>query len=150
MRVKFQVRVKLKGGLNLRGYGNDIRNFYLLGFMIITGIPNKKLENIKLPPISKARWYTFAIRLLRLYVQTLNPSIELTKCVRFILKFYLNLTLTVKMSPLIQGNNINDYIAYLQRINTKQLTNVSLRHELLFIQKMIHVIVIGSIEMKNI
>ena len=102
---------------------NDIRNFYLLGFMIITGIPNNKLLNIKLPPISKARWYTFAIRLLRLYVQTTNPSIQLTKCVRFILKFYLNLSLTVKMSPLVQGNNIIDYIAHLKKTLNEYIYN---------------------------
>ena len=82
----------------------DFRNYYMLGLMIITGIPIKKLEKINLPTIHKARWYTYAIWLLRLYVQEPNPSIELIKSVRFILKFHLCMSICVKMCPLIQGN----------------------------------------------
>ena len=92
--------------------------------MIITGIPIKKLEKINLPTIHKvkgrekflkqfydfliyislkARWYTYAIWLLRLYVQEPNPSLELIKSVRFILKFHLCMSICVKTCPLIQG-----------------------------------------------
>ena len=85
----------------------DFKNYYMLGLMIITGIPIKKLEKINLPTIHKARWYTYAIHLLRLYVQTENPSIELIKSVRFILKFHLCMSICVKICPLVQGNCIN-------------------------------------------
>ena len=89
----------------------DFRNYYMLGLMIITGIPIKKLEKINLPTIHKARWYTYAIWLLRLYVQEPNPSIELIKSVRFILKFHLCMSICVKMCPLIQGNCIHVQVA---------------------------------------
>ena len=81
----------------------DFKNYYMLGLMIITGIPIKRLENINLPTIHKARWYTYAIWLLRLYVQEPNPSLELIKSVRFILKFHLCMSICVKTCPLIQG-----------------------------------------------
>ena len=55
---------------------NDVRNFYLLGVMLVTGIPNEKLLNILLPALHKARWYTYLIRLFRLFLQTPNPSIK--------------------------------------------------------------------------
>ena len=81
---------------------NDIRNFYLLGLMLVTGIPNEKLLNILLPALHKARWYTYLIRLFRLFLQTPNPSVNFRKMVRFGL-WHLHMTIIVKMSPLVQG-----------------------------------------------
>ena len=81
---------------------NDIKNFYYLGLMIVTGILDKKFENINLPTLHKARWYTYLIRLFRLFLQTPNPSVKFRKMVRFGL-WNLCLTIRVKMAPLIQG-----------------------------------------------
>ena len=81
---------------------NDVRNFYYLGVMLTTGIPNPKLLNILLPALHKARWYTYLIRLFRLFLQTPNPSVKMRKMVRFGL-WNLCLTICVKMAPLIQG-----------------------------------------------
>ena len=81
---------------------NDIRNFYDLGMMLTTGIHNPKLLKILLPALHKARWYTYLIRLFRLFLQTPNPSINFRKMVRFGL-WHLSMTIQVKMSPLIQG-----------------------------------------------
>ena len=83
---------------------NDIKNFYLLGRMLVTGIHNPKLLNISLPALHKARWYTYLIRLFRLFLQTPNPSINFKKMVRFGL-WHLSVTIQVKMSPLVQGKN---------------------------------------------
>ena len=80
----------------------DIRNFYLLGVMLTTGIHNPKLLNILLPALHKARWYTYLIRLFRLFLQTPHPSIKFRKMVRFGL-WHLSVTIQVKMSPLVQG-----------------------------------------------
>ena len=84
---------------------NDIRNFYDLGMMLTTGIHNPKLLKILLPALHKARWYTYLIRLFRLYLQTRNPSINFRKMVRFGL-WHLSVTIQVKMSPLVQGKEI--------------------------------------------
>ena len=70
--------------------------------MIITGIPIKKLENINLPTIHKARWLTTAIRILRLYVQTENPSPTLKKAVKFIIMWYFPMFCDIKRYPLVQ------------------------------------------------
>ena len=70
--------------------------------MIVTGILDKKFENINLPALHKARWYTYLIRLFRLFLQTPNPSLKFRKMVRFGL-WNLCLTIRVKMAPLIQG-----------------------------------------------
>ena len=80
----------------------DIRNFYLLGVMLTTGIHNPKLLNILLPALHKARWYTYLIRLFRAFLQEPNPSINFRKMVRFGL-WHLSVTIQVKMSPLVQG-----------------------------------------------
>ena len=82
---------------------NDIRNFYLLGLMLVTGVPNQKLLNILLPALHKARWYTYLIRLFRAFMQESNPSENFRKMVRFGL-WHLSVTIQVKMSPLVQGN----------------------------------------------
>ena len=81
---------------------NDIRNFYLLGVMLTTGIPNPKLLNILLPVLHKARWYTYLISLFRAFLQEPNPSVNFRKMVRFGL-WHLRMTILVKMSPLVQG-----------------------------------------------
>ena len=81
---------------------NDIRNFYWLGEMLVTGIPNQKLLNILLPALHKARWYTYLIRLFRAFLQTPNPSVNFRKMVKFGL-WHLSVTIQVKMSPLVQG-----------------------------------------------
>ena len=83
----------------------DIRNFYLLGVMLTTGIHNPKLLNILLPALHKARWYTYLIRLFRAFLQEPNPSINFRKMVRFGL-WHLSVTIQVKMSPLVQGKKI--------------------------------------------
>ena len=80
----------------------DIRNFYLLGVMLTTGIHNPKLLKILLPALHKARWYTYLIRLFRLFLQTPNPSVKFRKMVRFGL-WNLCMTIRIKMAPLIQG-----------------------------------------------
>ena len=81
---------------------NDIKNFYLLGVMLTTGIHNPKLLNILLPALHKARWYTYLIHLFRAFLQEQNPSVNFIKMVRFGL-WHLRQTLLVKMSPLVQG-----------------------------------------------
>ena len=81
---------------------NDVRNFYHLGVMLTTGVPNPKLLNILLPALHKARWYTYLIRLFRAFLQEPNPSIKFRKMVRFGL-WHLQMTILVKMSPLVQG-----------------------------------------------
>ena len=54
--------------------------------MIVTGIVNPALENMSLPVLHNARWYTLAIRILRLYLQEKSPSKSLKKMVNFIVK----------------------------------------------------------------
>ena len=81
---------------------NDVRNFYNLGVMLISGVPNPKLLNILLPALHKARWYTYLIRLFRAFLQEPNPSVNFRKMVRFGL-WHLHMTIIVKMSPLVQG-----------------------------------------------
>ena len=81
---------------------NDIRNFYYLGVMLTTGVFNQKLLNILLPALHKARWYTYLIHLFRAFLQEADPSVNFRKMVRFGL-WHLQMTILVKMSPLIQG-----------------------------------------------
>ena len=81
---------------------NDIKNFFLLGQMLVTGILDKKLEDINLPTLHKARWYTYLIRLFRLFLQTPNPSVKFRKMVHFGL-WNLCMTIRIKMAPLVQG-----------------------------------------------
>ena len=80
----------------------DLKKFYMLVKMIVTGVPNEKLLNMRLPTIHKARWLTTAIRYLRLYVQTRNPSLVLKKIVKFIILWYFPLFCAIKRYPLIQ------------------------------------------------
>ena len=46
---------------------SDLKKFYWLVKMIITGKPDPRLLNMKLPTIHKARWLTTAIRILRYF-----------------------------------------------------------------------------------
>ena len=79
----------------------DLKKFYLLVEMIVTGKFNKKLLKMRLPTIHKARWLTTAIRYLRLYVQTRNPSLILKKIVKFIIMWYFPLFCAIKRYPSI-------------------------------------------------
>ena len=81
---------------------SDLKKFYWLVKMIVSGVPDKRLLNMKLPTIHKARWLTTAIRILRLYVQTKNPSNNLKKAVKFIILWYFPLFVDIKRYPLIQ------------------------------------------------
>ena len=45
---------------------SDLKKFFWLVKMIVTGKPDERLLNMKLPTIHKARWLTTAIRILRL------------------------------------------------------------------------------------
>ena len=81
---------------------SDLKKFYWLVRMIVTGKPDSRLLNMKLPTIHKARWLTTAIRILRLYVQTENPSITLKKAVKFIILWYFPMFCDIKRYPLIQ------------------------------------------------
>merc|ERR1712218_658848 len=81
---------------------SDLKKFYWLVKMIVTGKPDSRLLNMKLPTIHKARWLTTAIRILRLYVQTENPSNTLKKAVKFIILWYFPLFVDIKRYPLIQ------------------------------------------------
>ena len=67
--------------------------------MIVTGVVNPALENISLPVLHNARWFTLAIRILRLYLQEKNPSTSLKKMVNFIVKWYFPMHFNVKMKP---------------------------------------------------
>ena len=61
--------VKLPG-LALYGtlfQNSDLKKFYWLVKMIVTGKPDSRLLNMKLPTIHKARWLTTAIRILRYF-----------------------------------------------------------------------------------
>ena len=55
---------------------NDVRNFYLLGQMLISGVPNPKLLNILLPALHKARWYTYLIRLFRACTKVQRADVD--------------------------------------------------------------------------
>ena len=46
---------------------SDLKKFYWLVKMIVTGKPDARLLNMKLPTIHKARWLTTAIRILRYF-----------------------------------------------------------------------------------
>ena len=81
---------------------SDLKKFYWLVKMIVSGKPDKRLLKMKLPTIHKARWLTTAIRILRLYVQTENPSISLKKAVKFIILWYFPMFCDIKRYPLIQ------------------------------------------------
>ena len=80
----------------------DLKKFFRLVEMIVTGIPNPKLLHMRLPTIHKARWLTTAIRILRLYVQTENPSLNLRKAVKLIILWYFPMFCMIKRYPLIQ------------------------------------------------
>ena len=77
----------------------DIKNLYYLCVMIVTGIVNPALENMSLPVLHNARWYTLAIRILRLYLQEKSPSKSLKKMVNFIVKWYFPMHFNIKMKP---------------------------------------------------
>ena len=47
---------------------SDLKKFFWLVKMIVTGKPDARLLNMKLPTIHKARWLTTAIRILRLVI----------------------------------------------------------------------------------
>ena len=79
----------------------DIKNLYYLCVMIVTGEVNTALENMSLPVLHNARWYTLAIRILRLYLQEKSPSKSLKKMVNFIVKWYFPMHFNVKMKPSI-------------------------------------------------
>ena len=67
--------------------------------MIVTGEVNPALEKMSLPVLHNARWYTLAIRILRLYLQEKNPSPALKKMVNFIVKWYFPMHFNLKMKP---------------------------------------------------
>ena len=67
--------------------------------MIVTGVVNPALENMSLPVLHNARWYTLAIRILRLYLQEKKPSNSLKKMVKFIVKWYFPMHFNIKMKP---------------------------------------------------
>ena len=46
---------------------SDLKKFFWLVKMIVTGKPDSRLLNMKLPTIHKARWLTTAIRILRYF-----------------------------------------------------------------------------------
>ena len=69
--------------------------------MIVTGEINPKLEKMSLPVLHNARWFTLAIRILRLYLQEKNPSSSLKKMVNFIVKWYFPMHFNIKMKPSI-------------------------------------------------
>ena len=80
----------------------DLKKFFWLVKMIVSGVRDPRLLNMRLPTIHKARWLTTAIRILRLYVQTENPSNNMKKVVKFIILWYFPLFCEIKRKPLIQ------------------------------------------------
>ena len=79
----------------------DIKNLYYLCVMIVTGEVNPALENMSLPVLHNARWFTLAIRILRLYLQEKKPSKSLKKMVNFIVTWYFPMHFNLKMKPSI-------------------------------------------------
>ena len=69
--------------------------------MIVTGEINPALEKMSLPVLHNARWFTLAIRILRLYLQEKNPSKSLKKMVNFIVTWYFPMHFNIKMKPSI-------------------------------------------------
>ena len=69
--------------------------------MIVTGVVNPALEKMTLPVLHNARWFTLAIRILRLYLQEKNPSRSLKKMVKFIVTWYFPMHFNLKMKPSI-------------------------------------------------
>ena len=69
--------------------------------MIVTGEINWKLEKMTLPVLHNARWFTLAIRILRLYLQEKKPSPALKKMVKFIIKWYFPMHFNIKTKPSI-------------------------------------------------
>ena len=67
--------------------------------MVVTGVVNPALENMSLPVLHNARWFTLAIRILRLYLQEKKPSKSLKKMVTFIVSWYFPMHFNLKMKP---------------------------------------------------
>ena len=77
----------------------DVKNLYRLCQMITTGVVDPRLEKIVLPTIHNARWLTHAIRILRLYLQEENPSLQLKKVSKFIVQWLAVMHFKIILEP---------------------------------------------------
>jgi hypothetical protein len=64
---------------------------------ISNGSVSQELAQRKPGPVNHARWLTMASRLLRLSVSTIMPSAALQLIVKFLMKYYIPLWLTIKV-----------------------------------------------------
>jgi hypothetical protein len=67
---------------------NDQKNLLDLCFAIKSGTVDESLARRKLGPLCHSRWLTLAVRVLRLYVSTVNPSQKLRILVEYIMFVY--------------------------------------------------------------
>ena len=77
----------------------DQQYLYRIISAIRSGSVNEKLSALKPRTISHSRWITFANRVCRLYIATINPSKALKTIVHFIVVYYAPLWFEIKSKP---------------------------------------------------
>lgn len=100
-KVKLENMPDMSGTFKLT---SDQKDLYEFSKAVDSGVFPEKLEILKLGPLSGARWFTTALRILRLYVSVKNPSKNLEEIVRFIQIVYVPCLFWIKRYPSwIQG-----------------------------------------------
>ena len=90
--------------------------------MVETGIIDEQYVWKLLPKIFNARWITTAIRILRLYLQTEDPSNELVILVNFIMKAYGPTLYSVHLKPEVWFGSCHffNYLKWAQEALSRQ------------------------------
>ena len=99
----------------LQNLSSDQKYLYEVALSVQTGNFPIRLATRSPGTLNEARWLTKAIRILRLYVSTNNPSFNLVKLVSFILNLYAPAWFKIKSNPrAVDGakNFFTSYICY--------------------------------------
>lgn len=111
--------------IDLKELSNDQKYLYKMVLAVISGECNKDLANIQPGPISHSRWLTTAIRILRLYVSSNEPSQNLIILATYVVKVYAPVWFSIKVkSACWEGPRHLWKLIFLTRYLPKHLKDV--------------------------
>lgn len=85
--------------MDLSQLSTDQKYMYEIYDAVTSGYCNEELANRHPGPVVHSRWLTTACRLMRLYIGTKNPSVNLVTLVEYVVRVYVPVWFAIKSKP---------------------------------------------------